>query len=54
MQHRTALLRLGGLPPPFCIGSDARVAFEPVHRSALGLGPLPVRRNALGVGPLPL
>ena len=30
----TALLRLGGLPPPFCIACDARVAFEPVHRSA--------------------
>ena len=52
----TALLRLGGLPPPFCFACDARVALEPVHRSALGVAllcnarPLPVRRSALGPG----
>jgi hypothetical protein len=54
-----ALLRLGGLPPPFCIASDARVAFEPVrpnaepvlashasHRDARDAW------NGLGVGPV--
>ena len=48
-----ALLRLGGLPPPFCIASDARVAFEPVRPNAEPV--LASRRdawNGLGVGPV--